>query len=67
MLSDVKVFFDEDTYEISETDGTVELCVRRVGDVSGSLTIQVSSGDLISQQAQGIHTYTLNYDPAGSI
>ena len=50
--SDVKVFFDVDTYEVPETSGSVELCVRRTGDTSNSLTIQIST---VSQEAEGMY------------
>ena len=56
-LVDVKVFFDVDTYEVSEANGSVELCVRREGDISRSLTIQVTSGDFNSQQAADGNDY----------
>ncbi|CAI8033561.1 FRAS1-related extracellular matrix protein 2, partial [Geodia barretti] len=55
--NDVKVFFDVDTYEVSEANGSVELCVRREGDISRSLTIQVTSGDFNSQQAADGNDY----------
>ena len=54
---DVKVFFDVDTYEVSEANGSVELCVRREGDISRSLTIQVTSENLNSQQAADGNDY----------
>ena len=52
--ADVRVYFERDTYEVSETDGTLEVCVRREGDISGSLTIEVSTGDFDPLQAEGI-------------
>ena len=51
--ADRRVYFERDAYEVSETDGTVELCVRREGDVSRSLTIQVSTEDFVPLQAEG--------------
>ena len=50
---DVKVFFEVDTYEVSEATDSVEICLRRVGDTSRSVTIQVSSGDFFTPQAEG--------------
>ena len=50
----MRVFFENDRYRVSETDGMVEVCVRREGDTTQSLTIQVSTEDLIPPQALGI-------------
>ena len=50
----MRVFFENDHYPVSETDGMVEVCVRREGDTTQSLTIQVSTEDLIPPQALGI-------------
>ena len=52
--ADVRVYFERETYEVSETDGRLEVCVRRGGDISGSLTIEVSTGDFDPLQAEGI-------------
>ena len=50
----MRVFFENDHYPVSETDGMVEVCVRREGDTTQSLTIQVSTEDLVPPQALGI-------------
>ena len=52
--TDVRVFFENDHYPVSETAGSVEMCVRREGDTTQSLTIQVSTEDLVPPQALGI-------------
>jgi hypothetical protein len=49
---DVRVYFESDSYVVSETDGQVNICVRREGDTSGSLTIYVATEELIPTQAQ---------------
>ena len=41
---------------VSEDDGSVEVCVIREGDVSGSLTIQVTTEEFTPPQAEGIGT-----------
>lgn len=56
----MRVYLETDTYEVSETDGRVEVCVIREGDVSESLTILVSTGDFVPLQAEGID-FHLNY------
>ena len=56
--TDVTVFFERDSYGVSETDGRVEICVVRDGDVSQSLTVQVSTGDFVPLQAEGNHHAT---------
>ena len=48
----MRVYFEDDRYIVSETDGKVELCVRREGDLSGSLTIHIATEELIPPQAQ---------------
>ena len=49
---DVRVYFESDNYTVSETDGRVDICVRREGDLSGSLTINVATEELSPSQAQ---------------
>lgn len=49
----MKVFFEVDAHEFDETSGEVELCIKRIGDVSGELTVQVSSSDSVIQPAEG--------------
>ena len=49
----MRVYFEKDSYGVSETDGVVVICVIREGDVSQSLTIQVSTADFVPLQAEG--------------
>ena len=52
----MRVYFESDSYVVSETDGHVNICVRREGDTSGSLTIYVATEELIPTQAQCMFT-----------
>ena len=49
----VRVFFDEDSYQVTENSGPVEICVRREGDATESFTINVATTDSNPVQAQG--------------
>lgn len=52
----MRVYFETDSYTVSETDGRVNICVRREGDLSGSATIQVATEELTPTQAQCMFT-----------
>lgn len=52
----MRVYFETDSYTVSETDGRVNICVRREGDLSGSVTIQVATEELTPTQAQCMFT-----------
>ena len=54
MYADVRVYFEEDVYSVSETDGRVTICIRREGETSESLTINVATEELVPPQAQGL-------------
>lgn len=53
----MKVYFERERYVVSENDGRVEVCVRREGNTLGSLTVQVSTQELVPPQAQGIEKF----------
>ena len=48
-----RVFFESDSYSVTEDDGTVTVCVRRVGETAEALSIQVSTNNLIPVDARG--------------
>ena len=47
---------------VSEDGGSVEVCVIREGDVSGSLTIQVTTEEFNPPQAEGIGTQKIGLE-----
>ena len=50
----VRVFFDEETYQVTENNGSVYVCVRRQGSAVESFSIIVATFESNPVQAQGI-------------
>ena len=57
----VRVFFDEERYQVTENNGPVEVCVRREGDAAESFIINVATTDSSPVQAQGTSLKLLLY------
>ena len=49
----VSVRFTEEDYRINESEGTVVICVRRLGDAASSLTVIVRSRETSPVGARG--------------
>ena len=54
----VRVYFENDSYVVDEEDGVVTVCVVREGEISDTLTIQISTAELVPPQATGEHIFT---------
>ena len=50
----VRVFFEEESYPVTENGGPATLCVRREGDATESFSIDVATTETSPVQAQGI-------------
>ena len=49
----VRVYFENDSYSVDEEDGPVIVCVVREGEIADTLTIQISTAELVPPQATG--------------
>ena len=47
------MFFESDSYPVAEDSGSVTVCLRREGESSGNLSVQVATGNLNPLDARG--------------
>ena len=50
------MFFDEENYPVTETDGGVSVCVRREGAAAESFSVTVATSETSPVQAEGTCT-----------
>ena len=49
----VRVYFENISYTVDEEGGPVIVCVLREGEIAETLTIQISTAELVPPQATG--------------
>ena len=54
LVAETRVFFERESYSVAEDAGSVSLCVRREGENSESLSIQVATSNLSPVDARGM-------------
>ena len=47
------MFFEDDSYQVPENNGSVSVCVRREGDAAERFSIEVATAEQTPVQAQG--------------
>ena len=53
IFPDVSVRFTEDNFRVNEDEGTVTICVRRIGDSASSITVTIRSRETAPASARG--------------
>ena len=53
LFPDVSVRFTEDDFRVNEDEGTVTICVRRIGDSASSITVTIRSRETAPASARG--------------
>ena len=48
------MFFADGSYQVSESDGSVSVCVEREGDVAESFSVEVATAESNPAQAEGM-------------
>ena len=52
--TEVRVFFADENYQMSENNGSVSVCVEREGDAAESFSVEVATAESNPVQAEGI-------------
>ena len=50
---ELSVTLTEDNYEVNEDEGTVEICVERIGESAEDITVTISAGESTPASAEG--------------
>lgn len=53
-VAETRVFFERESYSVDEDAGSVSVCVRREGEASEPLSIQVTTSNLNPVDARGM-------------
>ena len=62
LLVEVSVRFTEEDYRINESEETVTICVRRLGDAASSLTVTVRSRETFPISARGTQAILSDFE-----